>query len=104
MTSSPRNLGYLREASCDGRPIIGLKTRTKSSGEGIPGLVRSIRSEVTIARRKPSGSNAVVMADKRIPVTEAAQRVVEAMEEVVSYELRGTRCASISTIHVACIP
>ena len=29
------------------------------------------------------------MADKRIPVTEAAQRVVEAMEEVVSYELRG---------------
>ena len=29
------------------------------------------------------------MAKKRIPVTEAAQRVVEAMEEVVSYELRG---------------
>ncbi len=29
------------------------------------------------------------MAEKRIPVTEAAQRVVEAVEEVVSYELRG---------------
>ena len=29
------------------------------------------------------------MADKRIPVTEAAQRVVEAVDEVVSYELRG---------------
>ena len=29
------------------------------------------------------------MTDKRIPVTEAAQRIVEAVEEVVSYELRG---------------
>ena len=29
------------------------------------------------------------MTDKRIPVTEAAQRVVEVVEEVVSFELRG---------------
>jgi hypothetical protein len=29
------------------------------------------------------------MAEKRIPVTEAAQRVVDAVEEVVSDELRG---------------
>ena len=29
------------------------------------------------------------MTDKRIPVTEAAQRVVEAVEEVVSFELHG---------------
>ena len=29
------------------------------------------------------------MVDKRIPVTEAAQRAVEAMEKVVSYKLRG---------------
>ena len=29
------------------------------------------------------------MTDKRIPVTEAAQRVVEAVDEVVSFELRG---------------
>jgi hypothetical protein len=29
------------------------------------------------------------MTEKRIPVTEAAQQVVEAMEEIVSYELRG---------------
>ena len=29
------------------------------------------------------------MVEKRIPVTEAAQRVVEAVEEVVNYEVRG---------------
>ncbi|MEO8391564.1 MAG: hypothetical protein ABI700_01095 [Chloroflexota bacterium] len=29
------------------------------------------------------------MVEKRIPVTEAAQRGVEAVDEVVSYELRG---------------
>lgn len=29
------------------------------------------------------------MVEKRIPVTEAAQRVVEALDEVVSYELHG---------------
>ena len=29
------------------------------------------------------------MGEKRIPVTEAAQRVVDAMEEIVSFELHG---------------
>ena len=29
------------------------------------------------------------MTDKRIPVTEAAQRVVDAVEEIVSFELHG---------------
>ena len=40
----------------------------------------------TFGSASPSG---LTMTIKRIPVTEAAQRVVEAMEEVVSYELRG---------------